>query len=126
MGYLTADKDDPNLARKMLIGGATGASIGGLTGALSSGGSKQMADTWRSQGHKAGYEEAMAAAREAFSEIQNASINAGHKAGYREALQDIASKPDMAAEVLEQMNPEARKLIMKKFDKGWLTRLFGG
>ena len=90
----------------MLVGGATGAAIGGLTGSLAS----------NDQGIPQG----------ALDDLMHGSVEQGHAAGFREAMKDMASNPDMTAEVLEQMSPEARKQVFRRFDKSWLTRMFGG
>lgn len=50
----------------------------------------------------------------------------GEAAGYTKGLQDVAAKPDLAVKVLEEMDPEMRKKVVKAFDKNWLTRMLGG
>jgi len=127
VGYLSADKNDPNLARKMLVGGATGAAIGGLTGGLASGGgfSAEAVDSAGRSGYSVGFQEAAKKVTE--DPMMAAQAVANMSAEARKAVSSVfSSSPEMAVEVLEQMSPEARKLILKRFDKGWLTRMFGG
>ena len=59
------------------------------------------------------------------AEIAYGSIK-GWKDGYQRAKMDMVTDPVAATEVLDQMAPKAREQIFKKFQKGWLTRMFGG
>lgn len=108
---MAADKDDPNRLRKALVGGATGAVIGGLTGALA--------------GPQGVLKEDVAVMTKALDEVPKELANAESR-GYGQALSDVTTKPDLALKLVEMMTPEARELVAKGFDKGWLARMLGG
>jgi len=105
IGYLSADKDDPNRLRKALVGGATGAGAGALIGALSSGG----------------------ITAEEINAIRDEGIQAGHDIGFREGMATIAKDPAAASDLIGKMSPEVRDLLAERLKKSnWLTRMLGG
>jgi len=104
-GYFASDPDDPNRLRNALAGGVMGAGVGGLTGALV---------------HSGGQ------AEEEVASMVDKGFQLGEEHGHAQGLKDVASNPELAVKVLEQMSPDSRKLVMRSFDKGWLTRMFGG
>lgn len=89
--------EEPNRFRNALVGGATGAGIGALAGGLAASGG-----------------------------LPDEAINRLIVRGYEGAISDAITSPKLMGDILEHMNPDARKLVLKKFDKSWLTRLFGG
>lgn len=105
VGYLTSEKDDPNRFRNVIAGGAMGAGIGGLTGALV---------------HRGAQSE------EAVADLVDKSFAFGHEKGRSAGLAAVAENPELAVKVLQEMSPEARKVVLKSFEKNWLTRMFGG
>lgn len=111
MGYLGAEKDDPNLFRKVMTGAGVGASIGGLTGGLTAAGRAVDAAPQQTLG------DVVERMKETAAVL---------RLGKETAMKEFSTNPEVAAEVLEKMSPEARKLVLKRFDKSWLTRIFGG
>lgn len=97
-GYFSADEDDPNRLRKALVGGATGAAIGGLTGALS--------------------------VPEELERMR--AFNRGFDSGLEAAASKFTSDPAVMTGALEGMDPSHRETILRYFQKGWLARMFGG
>jgi hypothetical protein len=81
--------------RNALVGGATGAGIGALSGGLS--------------------------VRHIPEGMVESAFVAGRRIGQAEG-----AEPGAIVEALEGMAPDARRVVLKQFNKGWLTRMFGG
>jgi gas vesicle protein len=100
---MTADKDDPNRFRKSLVGGATGAVIGGLTGALAS-----------PQGVPKEYVAKLERDLDMFIDFEKKipeELKARQDAAALRMMNTLAAKPEL---ILEMMTPEVRERLMKK------------
>lgn len=108
IGYMTSGQEEPRdiRLRKALVGGATGAAIGALGGGLAGRGS-------------------LRAARQAEKAVDDA-VNVGEARGFEDALRKMRSDFNMAKKVMEGMPQEMRDRLVKTFQRGWLTRWFGG
>jgi hypothetical protein len=88
--------------RNALVGGATGASIGALTGGLVASSNPR---------------------KEVIEKVFGDGISVG-MSGLRKSLAE--GNPSEVEGILSAMNPQAREAVFSKFRKGWLTRMFGG
>jgi len=46
--------------------------------------------------------------------------------GFKRGIQEAIDNPNITVSILESMKPEYRKIVLNRFKKGWLTRMFGG
>lgn len=144
VGYLSSDEDDRK--RNMLVGGATGAALGGLAGGLTRGSQTHIPPEMAMRQHadmvyQRGFQEGVEQAADHASEQVTARAREAYDQGSQHILELVAKNPQgalhavdsmtpevrqtVAHKILESMEPEKRKLILSQFnDKHWFARMF--